>query len=96
MEEKISQYEIIYKYYKSGNSLNVWNCRDILKNPNLRSRNSEIEAKYKIKLGRIWEKTKDGKRHLTYFLEEFRYKFDKDFKKEPKQLEIFSTNQQNN
>jgi hypothetical protein len=81
MEAK-SQNDKIYDYYQSGGHLTTLDALRLFGTMNLRSRNSDIEKQYNIRLGRIWVKDENtGKRYLKYFLI-----------RQEKQLEIFSTN----
>lgn len=79
MEHK-SQNEAIYDYYLNGGQLTTLDALRLFGTMNLRSRNSDIEKKYNIKLGRVWIHNEDtGKKYYKYFLI-----------KEEKQLNIFN------
>lgn len=74
-----SQNNLIYEYYQNGGSLTTLDALRLFGTMNLRSRNSDIEKKYNIKLGRVWIHNEDtGKKYLKYYLA-----------KEFKQLAIF-------
>ena len=63
-----SQNELIFEYYQNGGKLTTLDALNLFKTMNLRSRNSDIEKQYNIKLGRVWiidEGT--GKKYLQYF-----------------------------
>jgi hypothetical protein len=77
--ERKSQNELIFEYYQNGGKLTTLDALRLFGTMNLRSRNSDIEKQYNIKLGRVW-KTDDTtkKKYLQYY-----------FIKQEKQLEIF-------
>ena len=79
MENK-SQNEMIYDHYLSGGQLTTLDALRLFGTMNLRSRNSDIEKKYNIKLGRVWIQDEEtGKKYYKYFLI-----------REEKQLQIFN------
>jgi len=64
-----SQVERIYRYYLKGGKLTTLKALKLFNTMNLRSRNSDIEKRYNLKLGREWIKDKNtGKRYLKYFM----------------------------
>lgn len=67
--ERKSQNQLIYEHYLNGGKLTTLDALNLFNTMNLRSRNSDIEKQYNIKLGRVWINDEEtGKKYLEYYL----------------------------
>lgn len=73
-----SQNKLIFEYYQNGGKLTTLDALRLFGTMNLRSRNSDIEKMYNLKLKRDWvNNSETGKKYYVYYL-----------KCEPKQMEL--------